>query len=168
MRYVDLLWCDASDSASRLEQWHAFGFLAAGENVRGYSLVLGLIGIAVGVILLLAHKRIHDEAMQKEDKQRNLVFEQKKFRRRLAVSAMITSVGCMLAALYWVNDPRVFSVFIVLILSTLLGILAIAIFDMFSVGLQSLTRTDDAARKALVEEYLRQRKKTAAKDQDDN
>lgn len=142
----------------------AAGMLAAGEKVRNYSLVLGLIGIVVGIALLLSHKRIHDEAMQVEDNDRAVRFEKKKFRRRAVVSAMIASSGCMLASLYWVNDPKIFSIFILLILSTLLCVLAIAIFDMFSVGLRSLTRTDDAARKALVEEYLRQRKKASMDD----
>ncbi len=80
---------------------------------------------------------------------------------------MIASAGCLMAALFWVTEPRVFVVFILLILALLIGILGVALFDLFSVGLHSIANTDDAARKALVKEYLRQRKKAAFKEPED-
>ena len=140
--------------------------LGFGEGVMGYCLVFGIAGLIGGLVLLSAHKSALDQAMETESNERVQRFEIRKFRRRATASSMIASAGCMMAALYWVDDPRVFSIFILLILGLLLLILTIAFFDMFSVGLQTLTRTDDAARKALVDEYLRQRKKTAFEDQD--
>ena len=73
-----------------------------------------------------------------------------------------------MAALYWVTEPKTFVVFILLILTLLLGVLVIAFIDLFSVGLHTITKTDDAARKAMVEEYLRQRKKSAFDDPKEN
>ena len=137
---------------------------ATGDNVRSYSLVLGLFGIFTGFVLMLAHKRAFDVAMSVEDKERVRAFETRKFRRRSTVSSMIAAAGCMLAALFWVIEPKTFSIFILLIMATLIGILGIALIDLFSVSLQSLTRTDDAARKAMIDEYLRQRKKSAFED----
>ena len=145
----------------------AFGLLASGSNVRDYSLALGLFGVVIGFVLILAHKRSFDTVMREEENERVLAFEIRKFRRRSAVSSMIAAAGCMMAALYWVTEPQTFVVFILLIVTLLCGILVIAMFDLFSVGLHSISKTDDAARKALVEEYLRQRKKAAFKDPED-
>ena len=144
-----------------------FGLLASSSNVRGYSLALGLFGVATGFLLMLAHKRALETVMLEEDNERVRAFEIRKFRRRSAVSSMIAAAGCMMAALYWVTEPQTFVVFILLIVTLLCGILVIAMFDLFSVGLHSISKTDDAARKALVEEYLRQRKKAAFKDPED-
>ncbi len=139
----------------------SFRLLAGTESVRVYSLLLGVFGIVTGFLLLVGHKKSFEQAMAREDQQRARVFEVRKYRRRSLVSSMVAAAGCMMAALFWVTDAKVFSVFILLILTTLLGVLGIAMIDLFSVGLNSLTRTDDAARKAMVEEYLRQRKKSA-------
>lgn len=139
----------------------SFLLLCSMEAIRGYTLVLGLIGIAAGFLLLLAHKHHFEEVLRVEEIERVRIFESRKYRRRSMVSSLIAATGCLMSALFWVNDPKVFYVFILLILTMLLGILAIAFLDMFSVGLHSLTKTDDAARKALVDEYLRQRKKAA-------
>ena len=142
----------------------SLGLLAATENVRVYSLLLGLFGIVAGFLLLFGHRRKYELAMAQEEQDRAIQFETRKYKRRTLVSAMITATGCMMASLFWVDNARVFSVFILLILATLLGILGIALIDLFSVSLNTLTRTDDAARKALVEEYLRKRKKAAFED----
>jgi hypothetical protein len=154
--------------AFRLESIESIQLLLGfNESVMAYCLAFGIAGLVGGLALLSAHKAALDQAMATENNERVQRFEIRKFRRRATASSMIASVGCMMAALFWVDDPKVFSIFIMLILTLLLLILTIAFFDMFSVGLQSLTRTDDAAREALVEEYLRQRKKTAFEDQDE-
>ena len=69
---------------------------------------------------------------------------------------MITSVGCMLAALFWVTEAKIFAAFILMILTLLLGILGIAIIDLFSVGLHEIARPDES-QKEKIQEYLRQR-----------
>jgi hypothetical protein len=146
----------------------SMGVLAAGENFLVYTLALGLCGILTGFLLLFAHKQSFDAAMRAEDNERVRSFEARKYRRRSVVSSMVASTGCMMAALYWVTEPKTFVVFILLILTLLLGILVIAFIDLFSVGLHTITKTDDAARKAMVEEYLRQRKKSAFDDPKEN
>ena len=91
----------------------------ASESARVYSLVLGLGGLAGGVLLFLNHKRHLSEVIAEKPAERIIAFEQRKYRRRSIVSAMIASAGCMLAALFWVTDERVFVVFIMMILGLL-------------------------------------------------
>jgi len=66
-----------------------------------------------------------------------------------------------MAALFWVTEERVFSVFILMILGLLVAILGVALIDLFSVGLQQIATPDPKAERAMVEEYLRQREKLA-------
>ena len=142
--------------------------LASLESIRGFSLALGVVGIATGIVLFAAHQRSYDEATRNESDERLRRFETRKFRRRATVASMIASVGCLMAALNWVSEARVFSIFILIILSLLLGILGIAIFDMFSVSLQALTRDDGERRKQIVEEVLRRRQQTGVDESDEN
>ena len=142
--------------------------LASLENIRGFSLTLGVIGIATGIVLFAAHQRSYDGATRNESDERLRRFETRKFRRRATVASMVTSVGCLMAALNWVSEARVFLIFILIILSLLLGILGVAIFDMFSVSLQALTRDDGEARKQIVEEVLRRRQQTGVDESDEN
>ena len=79
---------------------------------------------------------------------------------------MITSVGCIMSALFWVSDGRVFSIFILMTLGLLVAILGVAFIDMFSVGLHQIASPDQKAEQAMVEEYLRQREKLAQRDED--
>ena len=65
----------------------------------------------------------------------------------------------MLAALAFVDELRTVAIFVSIILALLVGILGIAMFDFFSVGLNEIARKDDKAREELVKEYVRQRKK---------
>jgi dipeptide/tripeptide permease len=141
--------------------------LASLENIRGFSLVLGVMGIAAGIVLFAAHQRSFDVATRNETDERLRRFETRKFRRRATVASMVASVGCLMAALNWVAEARVFSIFILLILSLLLGILGIAMFDMFSVSLRALTRDDDETRKKIVEEVLRRRQQSGMDDSDE-
>jgi len=121
------------------------------------SLVLGLGTVAGGILLLSHHKRHLKEVLAQRPEQRIIDFEERKFRRRSIVSTMIASVGLMLASLFWVEDQRVFAVFIMMILGVLIGIIGIAFFDLFSVSLHQIASPDQKAQKALIEEYLRQR-----------
>lgn len=128
----------------------------SGSGVRGYTLALGIAGLAGGIFLFLSHKRHLDSVLESNVPQRIKDFEGRKFRRRGIASSMITSVGCMLAALFWVTEARIFAAFILMILTLLLGILGIAIIDLFSVGLHEIARPDES-QKEKIQEYLRQR-----------
>ena len=101
------------------------GLLAAFENIRIYTLALGIGGIVGGILLFINHKKSLDSVLASDSADRVMEYEMRKYRRRATVSAMVASVGCMLSALYWVNDARVFSVFILMILSLLVGILGV-------------------------------------------
>lgn len=133
--------------------------LGAFENVKNVALAMGLGGLAGGIILFVNHKRHLATVLAKEKDKRIVAYENRKFRRRAIVSAMIASAGCMMAALYWVVDVRIFAVFILMILGLLVAILGVALIDLFSVGLHQIATPDPKAHKAMVEEYLRQRKK---------
>ena len=131
--------------------------LGAFESIRGSALAIGIAGFVGGVILFLNHRRHWEEVTGSDAPERILKFEHRKFRRRSINSGMITSAGLMMAALFWVSEERVFSIFILMILGLLVAILGVALIDLFSVGLQQIATPDPKAEKAMVEEYLRQR-----------
>lgn len=133
--------------------------IAAFERIRNFTLVLGLSGIATGILLYINHKRHLDRVLSEKPSERIANFEMRKFRRRAVTSVMITSVGLMMAALFWVTDAKVFSSFILMILTLLVGILGIAFVDMFSVGLHQIGTPDERSQKAMIEEYLQKRQK---------
>jgi hypothetical protein len=134
--------------------------IAAFESVRNYSLALGIGGIAGGILLFVNHKKQLDAILASGAEERAKAYESRKYRRRAIASAMIASLGCMMAALYWVTDARVFSVFILMIMALLIGILGVALIDMFSVGLQQIATPDEKSQKAMIEELLRRREKS--------
>lgn len=137
--------------------------LASFENIRGYSLAVGIAGVLTGILLMNAHKRTYELNVGQTSNLRLKKFETRKFRRRTMVAAMVASVGCMMSALYGVTDAKIFSIFVLLIMGLLIGILGVAMIDMFSVGLQSITRIEDRQHKEFLEEYLR-RREHASKD----
>lgn len=140
--------------------------LGVTESIRGYSLAIGLCGFFAGVFLFLSHRRQWEQVANSDASDRVVKFELRKFRRRSIVNAMITSVGCIMSALFWVTDGRVFSIFILMTLGLLVAILGVAIIDMFSVGLHEIATPDQKAEKAMVDEYLRQREKLAQRDEE--
>ena len=129
--------------------------LAVSENVRNVSLLIGACTFCGGVLTLLANRRGYDEILNSHQTLATIRHESKKYRRRAMASTLITSVGCMIGGLYWVQQPRVFVIFIGMILVTLLVIMGLALADMFSIGLRSITRTDEPDRKAMIEQYLK-------------
>jgi hypothetical protein len=130
-------------------------------HVRNYALAFGIAGLVGGVLLFINHKRRVNEVLASDASERVKTFETRKYRRRTVVSAMVASAGCMLAALYWVTDAKVFSAFILMILTLLVGILGVALFDLFSVGLHQIATPDEASQKAMIEDYLRKREEQA-------
>jgi hypothetical protein len=117
------------------------------------------LGFAFGVALMLGHRRAVDQAISDANGPRGKRFELRKFRRRSLVGSLIASMGIMLAGLYWVTSPPVFSAFILMILCLIAGILIIAIVDFCSVSIHTLTDTRAADPKDLLTDYM-QRKKT--------
>jgi len=140
--------------------------LGVSDSIRGYSLAIGVCGFIAGVFLFLGHRRHFEEVVSSDASEKVVKFELRKFRRRSIVSAMITSVGCIMSSLFWVTQERVFAVFIMMTLGLLVAILGVAIIDLFSVGLQQIATPDQKAEKAMVEEYLRQREKLAQRDEE--
>ncbi len=140
------------------------GLLSAFESVRNYALAIGVGGVAGGILLYINHKRHLDQQLAGDANERVKSFEMRKFRRRSIASAMITSAGLMMAALYWVTDVKVYSVFMLLIVSLLVGILGVALFDLFSVGIQQIATPDEESQKAKIEEYLKSRKDRSEKE----
>ena len=132
--------------------------VGAFESIRNYALALGVGGIAGGILLFVNHKKYLDQQLASDANERVKSFEIRKFRRRTIVSAMVTSAGTMMAALYWVTDVKVYSIFIMMILSLLVGILGVAFFDLFSVGIEQIATPDARSQKAMIEEYLKTRK----------
>jgi hypothetical protein len=145
-----------------------FGLIAAFESIRNYTLAIGIGSIAGGILLFINHKRHLDAQLASNANDRVKAFESRKFRRRTAVSAMITSAGFMMAALYWVNEVRVFSVFILMILALLIGILGVALVDLLSVGIQQIASPDDRSQKAMIEAYLKSREEKAKQENEES
>ncbi len=133
--------------------------LAFSQTVKNGALLLGIGSFAAGVLSLFAHKRRIDDVFNQPHTPREVGFETRKYRRRAIASSLIASTGIMLAGIYAVDEPRTVAIFISVILVMLVGITGLAFFDLFSVGLNEIARTDDSARDALVEEYNRQREK---------
>ena len=50
-----------------------------------------------------------------------------------------------------------FAILISLILILIIAILGLATLDMLSISIQGISQTDDKARQAMIDEYLRQR-----------
>lgn len=142
--------------------------IAVFDNVRNYSLALGIGAFSGGILLFNNHKRHLETVLSSRPDERTAGFEIRKYRRRAIVSAMIASVGCMLAALYWVRDARVYSAFILMILTLLLGIMGMALIDLFSVGIHQIGTPDKEAEKKMITEYLRQREKAAKMKEDES
>jgi hypothetical protein len=118
--------------------------------------------------LMFSHRRSLEEAFEEPLTGQKMNFENRKYRRRVFVAGLIASLGIMISAIFWVQEPRVFASLILIILSTLAAILGIALIDMYSVGLQALARTDQPDRKKLIEDYLKQRQQTSRKTQTKN
>ncbi len=135
--------------------------LGLSQNVKNFAFLLGAGSFAGGVISLFAHKRQLDDVFESPHSASELRFESRKYRRRAIASSLIASQGIMLAGIAFVDELRTIAVFISIILLMLIGILGIAMFDFFSVGINEIARKDDTARKALVDEYVRQRNKLA-------
>lgn len=132
------------------------------ESARLWCLVFGVASLIGGVMLMFAHRRVFDRAAAEAETARNQRFEVRKFRRRSLVGSLIASMGVIMAGLYWVTDARLFSLFLLMILGLLSGILIIAMIDFFSVGLHTLTDTRSGNYKSLLREYQQRKRESEA------
>ena len=136
------------------------------SSAQNLALWVGIATFIGGVLLMFSHRQSFDEALQRPLREQNIAFENRKYRRRVVVAGMITSLGIMISAIHWVEEPRVFASLILIIMATLVAILGFAVLDMYSVGLQAIARTDDPNRKKMIEEYLKQRQQSQSKKDD--
>ena len=147
-----------------------YHLIAATESSREFALLLGLVTFIGGLLAMFSHQRSYKETFERPLKRSEIVFESRKYRRRIVVAALISSLGVMIAGLKWITEPRQFASLVLIILMTLVAIFGIALIDMYSVGLQAYAQKKDVNRKQLLEDY-RQRKKaehaSQTSDQDD-
>ena len=136
------------------------------SSAQSLSLWVGIAIFIGGILLMFSHRRSFDEAFEQPLREQGVAFENRKYRRRVVVAGMITSLGIMISAIYWVEEPRAFASLILIIMGTLIAILGFAIIDMYSVGLQAIARTDDPNRKKMIEEYLKQRQQAQSQKDD--
>ena len=137
-------------------------------GLRSCVLVLGVLAFFGGIFMMFQHHAAIEAVTQNESDPRVQLFETRKFRRRGLVNAMISSMGCMMAAMYWADEARVFGILLMIVLSLLLGILGMALLDMVSVSLNTITKTDDDSREKLVQEVLRRREQKAAEEAEES
>ena len=132
-----------------------------------FGWMLGIGSVAGGIFMMARHQASYNEALASTTKERIRLFEFRKYRRRMTASSMIAAVGILLIALNMATEPKVFAILLSLILTTVLGVLGLAFIDLFSVGLQEMSKPDDTARKKLVAEILEKREQLAAQKQSD-
>ena len=133
---------------------------AAYEGALFWALVFGVASFVGGITLIFAHRRGLDLATAEAETARNQRFEVRKFRRRSLVGSLIASMGVTMAGLYWVTDPKLFSLFLLIILGLLAGILVIAMIDFFSVSLHTLTDTRASDYKTLLQKYQQRKRES--------
>ncbi len=136
-------------------------FFLLATRAQNVALGVGCATLAAGVLLLISHRRELDQQLDNTDNSDfQLRFEKRKYRRRATSSSLIASVGVLVAGLFWVNESRVFFVFVSLIL-LLLGVISVlAMIDFFSVSLQQLANPDERTQKALLEEMVRKHRES--------
>ena len=121
---------------------------------RTVVLLFGLALFAVGILLMIQHRREWDCVRRNERISRNLKFEQKKFRRRALVGSLLSLVGAMMAALYWAHDSTVFVAMIIAMFLVLIVMLSLGVVDLLAVSLHQFSTVDDQAKKEMVRKAL--------------
>jgi len=137
--------------------------LAVTSAIQTSGLLLGLASIVAGLLLMRAHRSAFQVVAEKNPTAGLFRFELKKMRRRTLIAALVASIGCMLVALFWVNEVKVLAVFSLMIMLQLIVILGFAVVDIFSVGIRTLTRIDERPQKEMIEEVLRQHQSNSNK-----
>lgn len=143
---------------------YLFLLLAISQRLQNSALILGILGIVVGVLLMRGHQAVYQRTLEQPATPVARNFETRKVRRRTIIAALLTSVGCMLTAIYWVREVKVLAIFTLLIICQLLFILGIALVDFLSVSMRLITKPDTRSQKEVLEEFLRQRKDAGEQD----
>ena len=139
-------------------EFASYNLIAVNETSRDLSLVLGIVTFIGGLLAMFSHQRSYKDTFDQPMTRGEIIFESRKYRRRIVVAGLISSLGLMIACLKWVIEPRQFASLILIILFTLLAIFGIALIDMYSVGLQAMTRKKEINRKQLIEDYMERKK----------
>ncbi len=135
-----------------------YNVIAVSAMSRDLSLMVGVVTFIGGMLAMFSHQRAFKETFDQPLKRGEIIFENRKYRRRIVVAGLISSLGLMIACLKWIVEPRPFASLILIILFTLLAIFVIALIDMYSVGLQAITRKKEINRKQLLEDYMERKK----------
>ncbi len=127
-------------------------------------LLIGMGSFAAGILLMIHHRRQWLTCLATEKSPRQIRFEDKKFKRRAFIAALISALGTVMISTYWVVEQRTFALMIGLMFLILVSMLILASLDLLSVGLHEFSKQDESARKALVKkhvELLEQKKREA-------
>ncbi|MDB4766960.1 hypothetical protein OAG71_04650, partial [bacterium] len=76
------------------------------SSAQNLSLGIGILIFIGGLLLMFSHRRSFDEAFKQPITAHQVNFENRKYRRRVFVAGMIASLGIMISAIYWVEEPR--------------------------------------------------------------
>jgi hypothetical protein len=121
---------------------------------RAVLLLFGLALFAVGILLMIQHRREWDSVRRSERIARNLKFEHKKFRRRALVGSLLSLVGAVMASLYWAHDSTVFVAMTIAMFLVLILMLSLGVVDLLAVSLHQFSTVDDKAKKEMVRKAL--------------
>ncbi len=121
---------------------------------RAVLLLFGMALFAVGILLMIQHRREWDSVRRNERNARNLKFERKKFRRRALVGSLLSVVGAVMAALYWAHDSTVFVAMTIAMFLVLILMLSLGVIDLLAVSLHQFSTVDDNAKKEMVRKAL--------------
>ena len=135
-----------------------YHLIALSQTSRDLSMVIGVVTFIGGLLAMFSHQRAYKGTFDQPLKRGEIIFESRKYRRRIVNAGLISSLGLMIACLKWVVESRQFASLVVVILFTLLAIFGIALIDMYSVGLQAITRKKEINRKQLIEDYMERKK----------
>ncbi len=125
------------------------------------TFLLGAPVVCFGFFLMFWHLRQWNFQQRTVSDDRERAFFARQFKRRAMIGSLIAIVGAVLVSLQWVHDPWIFAWSVILLLALLLVIAVIALADLFY-GILHVQHGAEAhkARRALIQEYLRQRERT--------
>lgn len=142
-------------------EWAASGLGLAALSLRANTalLLMGLACFAGGILLMIQHRREWLVSLAERADSRTRRFEERKFRRRALLASMISSAGCVMTSLYWLVEPRLWAMMMGVLLLILLGIVAIAFLDLFSISLREISEPNPQAQQEMLRTYLELREK---------
>lgn len=135
----------------------ALAALALRANVA--LLLMGIFCFVGGILLLLQHRREWLASLAERSDARTRRFEEQKFRRRALLTGMISSAGCLMTSMYWLVEPRLWATMMGVLLLVLLGIVGLAVIDLFSVGLREMTEPNPESQREMIRKCLELREK---------